>query len=285
MSYISPGFPASGADSAPLVVEPSGKVDVLYQGYQVTNKKTYALGPGYSYFTSSPNHGNTWSTPVKVGASAGTMSTTEWWIDGDIGIDAGGSLYATWDTQGPSNDIGWVSYSTDGGQNWSAPIQAPADVTNAPHIVEVAGGPSGIAYVGWLSDSSPSGYAEYLRTFSTVDGESWLSPPQQVSSQFGTRPCGARGHLRHLDPLADRCASELGQRHAVDRSGLRDLRGPGLGYAPVTLSTVLQSSCRSTRLAPPGLAHARRPSAGPAEPDSGPSWRAGSRARQTGPRR
>jgi len=185
MSYISPGFPASGADSATLVVEPSGKVDVLYQGYQVTNKKTYALGPGYSYFTSSPNHGNTWSTPVKVGASAGTMSTTEWWIDGDIGIDAGGSLYATWDTQGPSNDIGWVSYSTDGGQNWSAPIQAPADVTNAPHIVEVAGGPSGIAYVGWLSDSSPSGYAEYLRTFSTVDGESWLSPPQQVSSQFG----------------------------------------------------------------------------------------------------
>jgi hypothetical protein len=32
MSHISPGFPASGGDSAPLVVEPDGRIDVLYQG-------------------------------------------------------------------------------------------------------------------------------------------------------------------------------------------------------------------------------------------------------------
>ena len=38
MSYISPGFPASGGDSAPLVAEPDGRIDVLYQGYQVTNQ-------------------------------------------------------------------------------------------------------------------------------------------------------------------------------------------------------------------------------------------------------
>ena len=36
MSDISPGFPASGGDSSPLVVEPDGRIDVLYQGYQVT---------------------------------------------------------------------------------------------------------------------------------------------------------------------------------------------------------------------------------------------------------
>ena len=32
MVHVSPGFPASGGDSAPLVVEPSGRVDLLYQG-------------------------------------------------------------------------------------------------------------------------------------------------------------------------------------------------------------------------------------------------------------
>jgi hypothetical protein len=188
MSHISPGFPASGADSAPLVVEPSGRIDVLYQGYKVTNTTTYSLKPAYSYFTSSTDQGKTWSTPVKVGPATGTMSLAEWWIDGDIAMDAGGNLYATWDTQGKnasgtSNDIGWLSYSADHGQHWSAPVQAPADRFNVPHIMEVTGGGPGTAYVGWLSDSNPAGYAQYLRTFSI--GRGWLSAPFQVSTAFG----------------------------------------------------------------------------------------------------
>src|SRR5437870_6401514 len=43
MVPISPGFPASGGDSAPLVVEPNGRVDVLYQGYQITDTTTYTM--------------------------------------------------------------------------------------------------------------------------------------------------------------------------------------------------------------------------------------------------
>ena len=188
MSYVSPGFPASGGDSGPMVVEPSGRVDVLYQGYHITNTTTYAMDPAYSYFTSSTDHGVTWSAPVRVGAQGGTMSLSEWWIDGAIGRDAGGNLYATWDTQvtnpgGSANDFGWLSFSTDGGGTWSAPIQAPADQLNVPHIMEVAGGGSGVAYVGWLSNSNPLGYAQYLRAFSINHG--WLSAPFQVSTQFG----------------------------------------------------------------------------------------------------
>jgi hypothetical protein len=188
MSYISPGFPASGADSAPLVVEPSGRIDVLYQGYQVTNPATYALSPAYSYFTSSPDGGGTWSAPVRVGAQGGTMSLAEWWIDGDIGLDAGGNLYATWDTQvadhdGTARDIGWLAFSTDGGRHWSAPIQAPAGQVNAPHIIEVVGGPPGIAYVGWLANGTSQGYAERLRTFSIAHG--WLSGQALISAAYG----------------------------------------------------------------------------------------------------
>jgi len=188
MSPISPGFPASGGDSAPLVIESSGRIDVLYQGYQITDPKTYTMDPAYSYFTASTDQGATWSTPVRVGPEGGTMSLAEWWIDGDIGIDAGGNLYATWDTQGTSadgspNDRGWLSFSTDHGQHWSAAVQAPADRLDVPHIMQVAGGSSGIAYVGWLSNNNPQGYAQFLRVYSI--GRGWLSAPLQVSSQFG----------------------------------------------------------------------------------------------------
>jgi hypothetical protein len=188
MSHISPGFPASGGDSAPLVVEPSGRIDVLYQGYQITDTTTFAMDPAYSYFTSSSDQGTSWTSPVRVGAQGGTMSLSEWWIDGDIAMDRGGNLYATWDTQGTgpdgsANDIGWLSFSTDHGDHWSAPVQAPADRLDVPHIMGVAGGAAGIAYVGWLSNSDPRGYAQYLRTFSLTHG--WLSAPTRVSSEFG----------------------------------------------------------------------------------------------------
>ena len=188
MSYVSPGFPASGGDLAPLIVEPSGKIDLLYQGYHITNTTTYAMDPAYEYFTASADQGKTWSTPVRIAAEAGTMSLAEWWIDTSIGRDAAGNLYAAWDTQGTNpdgspNDIGWLSFSRDGGQHWSAAIQAPSDRLDVPHIMEVTGGGSGIAYVTWLANSDPRGYALYMRAYSITHG--WLSAPFQVSTQFG----------------------------------------------------------------------------------------------------
>ena len=182
-AYISPGFPASGGDSAPLVIEPSGRIDVLYQGYHITDTTTYVMEPAYSYFTSSADGGMTWSAPLRLGPLGPTMSLAEWWIDGDLAIDAAGNLYATWDTQNNGEDVGWLSFSTNRGRTWSKPVQAPADRLEVPHIIQVAGGPPGVAYVGWLSSSNPSGYALFLRAFSVTSG--WLSDPIQVSTQFG----------------------------------------------------------------------------------------------------
>jgi hypothetical protein len=181
MVHLSPGYPTSGADSAPMVVEPNGTIDVLYQDYP-TDPSTFALSPGNEYFSSSSDGGATWSAPVEVGASAGTMSLQEWWIDGAIGIDSAGNLYATWDTQTTSSDTGWLSYSTDHGASWSAPVQV-TDTANAPHIVEAAGGGRGIAYVGWLSSNQPAGYAQYLRAYQI--GRGWLDTPVQISTQYG----------------------------------------------------------------------------------------------------
>ncbi len=140
------------------------------------------MDPAYTYFTSSLN-GRDWTTPVQVGPSELTMSLAEWWIDGSLGIDTAGNLYATWDTQGTTEDIGWLSYSTDHGQHWSPIIQVTLDKDNAPHIMEVTGGGSGIAYVGWLSNNSTLGWGMYLRVFTISSGS--LGPTILVSSLYG----------------------------------------------------------------------------------------------------
>ncbi len=192
MAVVTPGYPDGGADEGAIAVQGDGQVDVLYQGYEVVRPKTLKLENGHEYFTSSVDEGRTWTTPAVVGAAAGENTISEWWNDGSIAADSGGDLYATWDTQSGqgagATDAGWLSFSTDGGREWSAPVQAPSDQADVPHIMEVAGAGPGEAYVGWLSASNPSGYAEYLRTFAvSANGGAggWLSPPQQVSSQFG----------------------------------------------------------------------------------------------------
>ncbi len=201
---VSPGFPASGGDSAPLVVTPTGRVDVLYQGYHITNPVTYTMTPAHSYFTSSTD-GTSWTSPVVVGPQAGTMSLSEWWIDGDIGLDAGGILYATWDTQTSAGDIGWLAFSTDGGSRWSPPQRVTFDHDRAVHIVEVAGGAPGEAFVAWQTDSSPLGYATYMRPFSVTKG--WLAPAVQVSDRYGN-PAIWPGDTFGISVLADGSASQ-----------------------------------------------------------------------------
>jgi hypothetical protein len=204
---ISPGtFPASGGDSAPIFVEPSGRIDLLYQGYTITNTSTYAMDPAHQYYTSSFD-GIHWSAPVRVGPANITMSLDEWWIDGALAVDPGGNLYASWDTQDSTSntDTGWLSFSTDHGQTWSPVIQV-TDRANAPHIMEATAGATGIVYVSWLSTASPTtgsltaGYAEYLRPYSITKG--WLTPPIQVSGSIYGDPNTWPGDTTGISTLA-----------------------------------------------------------------------------------
>jgi hypothetical protein len=182
LTQMQPGFPAGGGYDASIVVQPNGVVDALMWGHHL-DPGTFAVHPGHEYFTSSADGGRTWSPAVEVGASAGSIAILTWWIDGNLSTDRAGNLYATWDTQTSSGDIGWLSYSTDHGRRWSAPIRVTADQDNAVHIVESAGAGPGVAEIAWLADNSPQGYALYLRPFSIKDG--WLAPVTQVSSQYG----------------------------------------------------------------------------------------------------
>ncbi len=113
------------------------------------------------------------------------MATREWWIDGSIARDTGGYLYVTWDSQRHGHDVGWLSFSTNGGVTWSPPVQVSRDRANVPHIVEVAGGFRGTAYVAWLSDNTACGYALRIRAYSVFSG--WLSRPARAPGRCGRR--------------------------------------------------------------------------------------------------
>jgi hypothetical protein len=180
---VGPLFPRNGGYSAPLVVQPDGRVDVLYWGHFVSKPPAYTLHPGHEFFTSSPD-GTRWPRrPLELGPSAGQIALPVWWIDGDIAADGAGNLYATWDTQTSGQDIGWLSYSANAGRTWSAPVRVTQDRDRAVHIVEVAGGQAGIGYVAWQTDAPRAGYATYVRPFSVRRG--WLAPAVRVSTRFG----------------------------------------------------------------------------------------------------
>ncbi|WP_052439385.1 exo-alpha-sialidase [Streptacidiphilus jiangxiensis] len=181
---IGPDYPTMGGFAAPLLVDPHGRVDSLYEGHPTDTTSPYAIHNGYEYFTWSNDAGTTWPNPtVQVRPDAGTDAVANWWINGSIAIDAGGTLYATWDTQSSGTDIGWLSYSTDNGATWSAPTHVTPDNTTAAHIMEVVGGPAGTAYVGWQTNAPSQGYATYLQTFTTASG--LVGTPTQVSTNYG----------------------------------------------------------------------------------------------------
>src|SRR5580700_3279631 len=180
--HLEPGFPLGGGYSAPLIVAPGGHVDVLYDAHP-TDRGTDAVHPGYEYFTSSAD-GTHWPAALRpLWPARGTLSLPAWWIDGDLSADAAGNLYATWDTQTAAGDIGWLTWSRDGGRTWSAPVRVTPDQDRAPHIVESAGGRAGVAYVAWQTSGTGPGYATYLRPFSITRG--WLGPAVKVSGAYG----------------------------------------------------------------------------------------------------
>ena len=187
---VSPGYPSHGGDVAgPLVIGPGGRLDVLLWVLADPGLPGYALPPGHDYFTSSMNGGQTWSKPVMLGPRPDKITgLLVGWIDADIGIDSGGTLYATWDTQRPGGDVGWLAYSTNGGKTWSHARRATPDHDSAGHIMAVIGGRRGVAYVGWLAGgpiggTSPRPFSQYLRVFSVHNG--WLTGPIRLSRAAG----------------------------------------------------------------------------------------------------
>ncbi|MDX6480121.1 MAG: hypothetical protein QOG85_631, partial [Gaiellaceae bacterium] len=178
---ISPGYPLGGVYSAPIVVEPSGALGVLYLQHP-TDPDTRAVSPGHEYFIRSTDGGSNWSKPVLVGSQAYTLGVKEWWIDGSLALGPDGTLYAGWDSQVGSRDTGWFSWSTDGGKHWSSPVRVAS--SRSEHLTEVAAAGPGDVYVGWQTVIPGKGYATFLRRYSLDKG--WTGPAVRVSTTYGS---------------------------------------------------------------------------------------------------
>jgi hypothetical protein len=180
---ISPGYPNGGAVSGPLLIEPNGQIDVLYEDYMIGTNLT--LGTGNNYFATSSDGGRTWTTGTIVGGGGGRyLSNTEWWIDGDISRDSSGTLYASFDTPNTTGtENAWLTYSNDDGKSWSNPIELNKGIGSATLNIEpgVAGANSSV-YVAWMADNT-SGWSTYFQVYS--DQGTVLSPPMIVSGSIG----------------------------------------------------------------------------------------------------
>jgi hypothetical protein len=180
LSAISPGFPLGGVYSAPIVAGPDGTLDVLYWQHP-TNRKTLEVSPGHEYFVRSTDRGTTWSTPVPVGARAGTIGLREWWIDGSLAVGRGATLYVSWDTQRGSRDTAWLAWSTSRGRRWSPPLRVASSPSE--HLIEVAAAGRHDVYAAWQTPVPGKGYATFVRRLSV--GRGWTTPAARVSPAYG----------------------------------------------------------------------------------------------------
>ncbi|MCI4368734.1 MAG: fibronectin type III domain-containing protein [Thermoplasmata archaeon] len=173
-------YPWGGSPAAPLLVEPNGAIDVLFEDYNTTAQHNLTLG--YNYFTQSTDGGASWSPRVRV--SVLPFANTSWWIDGTLSRDNSGTLYAAFDSSNQSVDTAWATVSRDDGATWASPTRLNPDADSAIHIMAtVAGGENGTSYVTWMSNNSTLGWSLFEEVFSG-NGSS-LSPPTVVSAMVG----------------------------------------------------------------------------------------------------
>ncbi len=178
---VSPNYPRGGSLEGPVVVGTNGEVFVQFDVFATA--KNYSLSPGQEWFTSSSDGGRTWTAPFLLSGPY-TVQLQVWWIEGTLAIGRSGTLYAAWDVQTDQGDIGFVRYSNDDGVTWSPMIRVTPDADNAAHIMQVAPGDDGTAYVGWLTDNATNGaWGVYVAVLSTSTNR--VSAPTQVSSALG----------------------------------------------------------------------------------------------------
>ncbi len=181
---LSPDFPNGGADSAPVVVEPGGSVDVLYQRMSVLNATTDQLGPANLYFVRSPDGATNWTPPVQIPGPS--LPSTLTWIDGALSLDTSGSLYVGFDAPGAGGvDHRYLAVSVDHGQSWATTDLGGPRVGSAvePMVTPIAAA-NGTVDIAWMSnDSTGQGWTTYLQQFSANNDS--FSQPYRASTQVG----------------------------------------------------------------------------------------------------
>ncbi len=148
-------------DPAPAI----GPDGTLYQSYIISG------GMGASYST---NMGQTWANTVTL--ATGSQDKNHTFVDNTPGSPYFGRAYVTWSLFSTSPPPAVVSYSTNGGAIWTAPINVLPVASGHYHQgVNGAVGPNGVAYIAWQNPVSGTPFTGDFMGFakSTDGGATW----------------------------------------------------------------------------------------------------------------
>lgn len=166
-----------------LVVDPYGGVDALW-----IDQTTAGI-----YFARSSDHGASFSTDVLVATattefpSASPDTFRDYTLPG-LGVDEYGGggdlgrLFATWQngSGGSSPMATSMSYSSDNGSTWIAPVTVDAGSAIHDYQPDVAVGPDGTVYEEWYGENSTTGLYR-LYGSESHDGGTTFTPRVPVS--------------------------------------------------------------------------------------------------------
>jgi hypothetical protein len=180
-----------------LVADQRGPV--LYVAYAVPFNERRGI-----YLARSNDGGTSWLSPTLIfdAASVGWSSADKPWLALDASANV---LHAVWLRAALPGEVAprgvYYARSTDGGQTWSAPVEATEGNVDSPRVT-VAG--DGQAYIAWTQEKSqaqtgnPAGL-EVWGQFSPDGGQRWLEPAlargfESMSGLMGLA-ADASGHL------------------------------------------------------------------------------------------
>ncbi|MGY6217435.1 sialidase family protein [Methylolobus aquaticus] len=127
-------------------------------------------------YTSSNDHGATWSTPVPLGQRGDPAPIAGHGNEVQIAAD-GPNLVAVWQGAGavPGTGPMIVAFSRDGGTSWSRGANpATGDLTNNQSYMDLTADDDGLFHLVWLDDRDENGNSQGLRYARSLDqGETW----------------------------------------------------------------------------------------------------------------
>ena len=113
------------------------------------------LGGSYpnSIAVSKSNNGSTWSTPVAVTFNSNRFFDDKYYIAVDRSSTSfANRIYVSWDRNSGNNQILYISYSSNGGATWSAPIKVNDGTTKFERVIgayPAVDHNTGVVYDSW----------------------------------------------------------------------------------------------------------------------------------------
>ena len=129
--------------------------------------------------------GASWGAPVAVTFNRNQFFDDKYYI----GIDRSGGafnnrIYVTWDRNTSTNQILYVSYSSDGGATWSAPVKVDDGTSKRERVIgayPAVDQRNGSVYIGWHNYAKDIIYVDK----STTGGASWGSDVAAATTHTG----------------------------------------------------------------------------------------------------